>query len=319
VADPRRGARAKRDAVHGVLLVDKPLGLGSTTVVGRIKHLLNAEKAGHTGTLDPLATGLLPICLGEATKFAADLLHARKSYRATLLLGVTTTTADAEGEVKETRPVTCDAAAVAHVLDRFKGVISQMPPMFSALKRDGKPLYSYARAGVTLERETRDITIQELESVSFDGVHLVIDVTCSKGTYVRTLGEDIGEALGCGAHLSGLRRTRVAGLQVGDAVSLDALGAMSPAERRALLLPLDALITELPALALDESLAARFRAGQRISGFEGQTGRMRVYAVRCEPDALLGVAVVDDGVLRPRRLVAVPQSDAVEADFSERT
>jgi len=319
VVDPRRGAQIKRDAVHGVLLVDKPLGLGSTTVLARVKHLLNAQKAGHTGTLDPLATGLLPICFGEATKFAADLLDARKSYRATLSLGVTTTTADAEGEVKETRPVRCDAVAIERVLDGFKGVIGQVPPMFSALKRDGRPLYSYARAGVTLEREVRDITIEELETVSFDGVHLVIDVTCSKGTYVRTLGEDIGEALGCGAHLSGLRRTCVAGLVVEAAVSLDALGALSLVERRALLLPLDALIAELPALALDETLAARFRAGQRIPGFEGQAGRLRVYAGRCESDALLGIAVVDDGVLRPRRLVAVPQSDAAEADFSERT
>jgi tRNA pseudouridine55 synthase len=317
--DPRRGARVTRDAVNGVLLVDKPLGLGSTTVLARVKHLLNAAKAGHTGTLDPFATGLLPICFGEATKFAADLLLASKSYRATLRLGITTTTADREGEVKETRPVTCDAADIKRVLDQFKGVTGQVPPMFSALKRDGKPLYSYARAGVTLEREAREITIETLESVSFDGDHLVIDVTCSKGTYVRTLAEDMGEALKCGAHLSELRRTSVAGIQVFDAVSVEALSAMSPAERRALLLPLDSMIAALPVLALDVSLAARFRAGQRIAGFEGQSGRVRVYATRCDPDTLLGIAEIEEGVLRPRRLVSalpvVPRADI----FSEGT
>jgi tRNA pseudouridine55 synthase len=313
VVDPRAAARPKRDAVHGVVLIDKPLGLGSTTVLARVKHLLNAAKAGHTGTLDPLATGLLPICFGEATKFAADLLDAKKSYRATLALGVTTTTADAEGDVVQTRAVTCSGQDVERVLEGFRGDIRQVPPMFSALKRDGKPLYAYARAGVALERDARAVTIEALQCVSFHGAQLVIDVTCSKGTYVRTLGEDIGEALGCGAHLSALRRTRVAGLYVEDAVSLDALSAMSIEARRTQLLPLDALIRDLPALVLNATQAARFRSGQRLAGYDGQSGRWRVYAGECASARLLGIAVIEDGVLRPRRLLVAVAEGQGEA------
>ncbi len=311
--DSRLALRASREAISGVLLIDKPLGLGSTAVLARVKYLLGAKKAGHTGTLDPLATGLLPVCLGEATKFASDLLFATKRYRATLVLGATTTTGDAEGEVLERREVACDAAEIDRVLQTFRGVIDQVPPMFSALKREGKPLYAYARAGVTLERMARQVEIEKLERVSYSRPELVIDVTCSKGTYVRTLGEDIGQALSCGAHLSALRRLAVAGISIEKANTLPELEAMSLLERRARLLPLDALIAELPVLELDDTLSGRFRAGQRLAGFASMSGRFRVYALKASPHNLMGIGLIEEGVLRPKRLLA---SNVQPGDFS---
>jgi tRNA pseudouridine55 synthase len=284
--------------------LDKPLGLSSNDALVRAKRLFNAKKAGHTGTLDPLATGLLPLCFGEATKFSQDLLEADKTYESTLKLGERTATGDAEGEVVASRPVECEERAVADVLARFRGDILQVPPMYSALKRDGKPLYEYARAGETLEREPRPVTIHALEVIGCALPFVTIRVTCSKGTYVRTLGEDIGEALGCGAHLTMLRRTGVGALTLEHAVTLEQLDAVEPDARDALLAPVDALLGSFEAITLDEDQARRFLHGQRLRISDrgaAEPVRVRIYS----PDArLLGTAQLDDGVLAPERLIA---------------
>jgi tRNA pseudouridine55 synthase len=295
-------ARARRgDAVDGVLLLDKPSGITSNLALQKTRRLLNAAKAGHTGTLDPLASGLLPLTLGEATKFSSDLLEADKAYRATLHLGVRTTTADAEGEVIETRPVMVTRADIDAVLPRFTGAIAQVPPMHSALKRDGRALYEYAREGIEVERAPRQITIHRLVVVAHEGATVTIDVDCSKGTYVRVLAEDIGAALGCGAHLSALRRTRVGALSLERSVTLDALENMPAAVRHEWLMPLDALLAALPRVELDDMRARRFQHGNPID-LGGAPGRTRVYG----PDGrLLGVADLDEhGALNPRRLLA---------------
>ena len=300
--------RRPRQALDGVLLLDKPKGPGSTSVLGRAKFLLNAAKAGHTGTLDPLASGLLPLCFGEATKFAQDLLDASKSYRATLLLGVTTSSGDAEGETLETRPVNCTLADVDLLLASLVGPMMQRPPMHSAIKQNGRPLYELARQGVVVDRAERAIVIDSLERVDYQDATLVIDVTCSKGTYVRVLAETIGEVLGCGASLTDLRRTRVADLSVEDAVTSEELEHLSLEQRHALLLPIDALIGSLPRLDLDAATALRFAQGQRIWQ-EGSVAvsRLRVYGTTAAGDSqLLGVGLIDEqAVLRPQRLIAV--------------
>lgn len=296
-------ARARRgDPVDGVLLLDKPSGSTSNFVLQKARRLLGAAKAGHTGTLDPLASGLLPLTFGEATKFSADLLDAAKTYEAQITLGVTTTTADAEGEVTRTRPVAVTHAQVESVLSQFLGSITQVPPMYSALKRDGKPLYAYAREGIDIEREAREVTIFYLDLLAFDGATLRVSVDCSKGTYVRVLAQDIGERLGCGAHLSALRRTRVADLSVDHAVTLAALEQDEPSVRRARLLPPDALIARLPCIDLDDVLADRFVQGQRLPLGPGRpTGRVRVVGPHAR---LLGTAQLDEhGLLAPQRLV----------------
>jgi tRNA pseudouridine55 synthase len=218
--------RIKR-AINGVLLLDKPLGFSSNQALQRVKWLYQAAKAGHTGSLDPLATGLLPICLGEATKFSHYLLDADKSYRALIRLGSTTTTADAEGEVLTRSDVHVDQAQLESVLKSFVGDIVQVPPMYSALKHAGKALYEYARAGVDIERKGREVTIHQIMLERFEGELLEIVVTCSKGTYIRTLAEDIGDALGCGAHLAGLRRLTTAHLKLENAVTIEQLEAMA--------------------------------------------------------------------------------------------
>ncbi|VVE23071.1 tRNA pseudouridine(55) synthase TruB [Pandoraea terrigena] len=325
MTDPRSQAprqKLPRFALDGVLLLDKPLGLSSNDALIKAKRLLQALKAGHTGTLDPLATGLLPLCFGEATKFSQDLLEADKTYEARVRLGETTTTGDAEGEVLQTRPVTVDEAAIRAVLPRFTGPISQVPPMYSALKRDGKPLYEYARAGQTLEREAREVTIHVLEMTECalpDVAEFSFRVTCSKGTYVRTLAEDIGEALGCGAHLRALRRTGVGPLTLDGAVTLEDLGALDHAQRVARLAPVDALLRTLPTIWLDETLARRFSHGQRLRLDEARCSQalracaaaseaieVKVYA-EADGDAaakLLGVARLDgEALLTPQRLL----------------
>ncbi|TCW87159.1 tRNA pseudouridine(55) synthase TruB [Burkholderia sp. SRS-46] len=297
--------RVPRRALDGVLLLDKPIGLSSNDALIRAKRLYLAKKAGHTGTLDPLASGLLPLCFGEATKFSQDLLEADKTYEATMRLGVRTATGDAEGEVLDTRPVACDRAAVDAALARFTGEIVQVPPMYSALKRDGKPLYEYARAGQTVEREGRAVTIHVLELLACELPDVTFRVTCSKGTYVRTLAEDIGEALGCGAHLTMLRRTGVGALTLDHAVTLDALSDADAAARDAWLQPVDALLSTFPLVRLDDECAKRFLHGQRlrlselgtIDANEGE--RVRVY----DATRLLGVARAANGVLAPERLV----------------
>lgn len=295
--------RRKGDAVDGVLLLDKPGGITSNLALQKARRLLAAAKAGHTGTLDPLASGLLPLAFGEATKFCADLLDADKAYEATIALGVRTTTADAEGEVVETRPVAVTRREFEAVLARFVGTIEQMPPMHSALKRDGRPLYEYARRGIEVEREPRSVRVLRLELLAFDGAAARVAVECSKGTYVRTLAEDIGAALGCGAHLAALRRTQVGRMTLERAVALDALEAMPAAVRREWLLPVDALLGDLPRVDLGPRQATRFAHGGQLDlgvPTEGP-GRRRVYG----PDErLLGVADLDErGVLNPRRLI----------------
>lgn len=294
--------------VHGVLLLDKAAGHSSNDVLIKAKRLLNAQKAGHTGTLDPFATGLLPLCFGEATKFAQDLLDADKTYETVVHLGVSTTTGDTEGEVMETRVVDVTPGQIEAVLAQFRGEIDQVPPMYSALKRDGKPLYEYARAGVTLERDARRVTIHALELLDYRAPFLRLRVRCSKGTYIRVLGQDIGTALGCGAHLQELRRTEVGALSLKRAATLETLAETPETGRESLLAPVDALLSTFPAISLPQQLATRFLHGQRLAlGKEGfalpAAGRVRVY--READSRLLGTArLMEFGVLAPERLIA---------------
>lgn len=299
-AAPR--VRIPRRAVHGVLLLDKPLGLSSNDALQKAKRLYRAEKAGHTGTLDPLASGLLPLCFGAATKFSQVSLEADKAYRATLKLGVTTTTGDGEGEVVRERPVALDRAAVETACRRFLGEIDQIPPMHSALKKDGKALYEYARAGVEVERAPRRVAIHRLDIVSWQADALVVDVVCSKGTYVRTLAEDLGEALGCGAHLSALRRTASGPLRVEQAVTLEALAALDEPGRDALLRPADSLLAAWPEIRLGPEDAGRFLSGVRRPVVQADAPAVRVYGP--ETRAFLGSAHITAGELIADRLLS---------------
>ena len=298
--------RIPKRAVHGVLLLDKPLGLSSNDALQKAKRLYRAEKAGHTGTLDPLATGLLPLCFGAATKFSQISLDADKSYRATLKLGVTTTTADAEGDVLQQREVAVNRAALEAACARFIGPILQTPPMHSALKRDGKPLYEYARAGIKVERAARPVTIHAIDiaNVENQGDHdtWTLDVRCSKGTYIRTLAEDIGELLGCGAHLSGLRRTGSGALSLNGALTLEQLGAMNEDERDAALMDADALLADWPLVRLGSEDAGRFLSGVRRRLNLADAPAVRVYGP--EPKAFLGGGVIAAGELISTRLLS---------------
>lgn len=295
---PRRAPRRK---VDGVLLLDKPVGMSSNAALQKARWLLNAEKAGHTGTLDPLATGLLPLCFGEATKFAGELLDAGKAYLATVRLGIVTDTADAEGQVLATRPVTAAEADVRALLPRFTGDIEQVPPMHSALKRDGTPLYELARKGIEVERLPRRVTIHALELLQWRGDSFDLAVSCSKGTYVRTLAADIGAALGCGAHLAALRRTQVGSLRIEDAVTLQRFESTPSAERDALLLPPDALLAALPVALLGEAEASRLLHGQAVRWNAGPAGRVRLVG----PQGFIGVGeYAADGWLQAKRLIA---------------
>lgn len=303
-ATPR--VRVARRPVHGVLLLDKPLGLSSNDALQKVKWLLRGEKAGHTGTLDPLATGVLPLCFGAATKFSQLHLDADKTYLATARLGVKTSTGDAEGEVVETRPVAVTQAQIDAVVPRFTGPIRQVPPMYSALKRDGKPLYEYARAGIELERPARDVEIFELNVAlaPMESAQEAIEIVakCSKGTYIRTLGEDIGEALGCGAHLTSLRRIATGDFAIGQCVTLAALEAMTEDERLACLLPVDALLAQHRRVTLDGQNAGRFLSGVRRRGDWPDDDRVAVYGDT--PPTLLGVAQAKGGELIPGRLLS---------------
>lgn len=293
--------RVKRP-ISGVLLLDKPLGWSSNQALQKIKWLYQAAKAGHTGTLDPLATGLLPICLGEATKFAQVLTDADKTYLATIKLGVTTTTADAEGEVLATKQVQVTPAQFDTACQQFLGEISQIPPMHSALKVNGKPMYEYARAGQEIERQPRQVTIHAINRLAIDGDVAQIEVTCSKGTYIRTLAEDIGNILGCGAHLVGLRRTATAGYTLERAYTIEALEAMDLAARDACLLPVDSAIADLPSVELDADAAHFLLQGQAVwvSGKIPQ-GEMRLYD---EANCFLGLGYrLDNGRIAPKRLL----------------
>jgi len=286
--------------VDGVLLLDKPLGLTSNDALQKARRLFSAAKGGHTGTLDPAATGLLPLCFGEATKFSADLLDADKTYEATVQLGATTDSGDAEGQVIATSPVTVSEADVRQALPRFTGAIEQIPPMHSALKRNGRPLYELARKGIEVERAPRAVTIHALELLDFAGDRLTLRVRCSKGTYIRVLATDLGQALGCGAHLTGLRRTAVGDLDLNGAITLAELEALAEEARSSRLQPVDALLQSLPALAIAGEAAERFSHGNPVDLPDGLAGKIRVYA----DGRLLGVGEPGiDGRLWPKRLV----------------
>jgi len=319
-AVPDRAAAAPRQwlqrrPVHGLLLLDKALGASSNQALQRAKWLLRADKAGHTGTLDPLASGLLPLCFGAATKFSQLQLDADKVYAATLHLGLRTSSGDAEGEVLERRPVACTPAQVQQVLARFLGTISQVPPMYSALKHQGRALYEYARAGLEVERAARTVTIHALDLLALD-LHspeptLGLRVQCSKGTYIRTLAEDIGAALGCGAHLSALRRERSGGLGLEHSLTLEQLEALPEGARLHALLPVDALLAGHERVTLDGDNAARFLTGLRRRGAWPNAERVAVYAEPGEQSdahhqaaALLGSAHIQGGELIPGRLLS---------------
>ena len=303
--------RVVRRPVHGVLLLDKPIGLSSNQALQKAKWLLRADKAGHTGTLDPLATGVLPLCFGAATKFSQIQLDADKTYEAVLLLGLKTTTGDAEGDVIETRPV---PEVTAELLDKlttqFTGPIAQIPPMYSALKKDGKALYEYARRGEEVEREARHITIYQINMAVAQDIRckaaIKIVVKCSKGTYIRTLGEDIGEAIGCGAHLGSLRRIETGGFTADQCISLPELEALDDAGRDARLLPPQSLVASYPSVTLDADNAGRFLSGLRRRGTPGQWGKdaplVQVYGA--DPIAFLGSGHITADELIPQRLLS---------------
>jgi tRNA pseudouridine55 synthase len=287
-------------SVDGALLLDKPLGVSSNAALQRAKRLFAAKKAGHGGTLDPLASGLLVAVFGEATKFAGPLLEGDKEYVATLRLGATTTTGDAEGQVVESKSIPEGVErAIPSVLEKFRGEIEQVPPMYSALKRDGVPLYKLARRGEEVERKPRRVAISQLELKDFSKPFMEIRVRCSKGTYIRSLAQDIGAALGCGAHLAALRRTASGRFRIEDASGVDALEAMTPAERAGRLLPLSALLADLPRAELDEADAARLRKGQALPIAGLAEGLCGVYG---PGGAVIGLGRSDGASLRPFRL-----------------
>ena len=295
--------------MDGILLLDKPGGVSSNHALQQVKRLFQAAKAGHTGSLDPLATGLLPLCLGHTTKFSSFLLDADKRYRVTVTLGVTTDSADADGNVLATRPIDgVDAAAVQAVLPRFTGSIEQLPPMYSAVKHQGQRLYKLAREGKEVERTPRTVQIFALELRRFTLPTLELDVHCSKGTYVRTLAEEIGAALGCGAHVSALRRTGVGPYVEGETRFVTMAEVEAAAEQEgfaaldALLLPLDSVLGHCPALRLSADAAFYLRQGQPVLVPQAPTeGMVRLYAAG---DEFLGIGVIlDDGRVQPKRLI----------------
>lgn len=308
--------RIQRRPVHGVLLLDKPLGLSSNDALQKAKWLLRAEKAGHTGTLDPMATGLLPLCFGAATKFSQVSLDADKVYEADVRLGLTTDTGDAEGQVLKESAVEVTADQVRDTVSRFIGDIEQTPPMYSALKKDGKPLYEYARQGIEVERSARRVQIHDLRFEWNDAQpqHLRLVVRCSKGTYIRTLAEDIGQTLGCGASLAGLRRVASGPLSVVAAISLESLAAMDEDQRLNCLLPADALLQSWPSVELEAAEAARFLTGLRRRVSQPDCTAVRVYGPAATPNShrlsLLGSAHIRAGELIPDRLLSPQEVQA---------
>ncbi len=298
--------------LDGALLLDKPAGITSNAALQAAKRLYRARKAGHAGTLDPLASGLLLVLFGEATKFAGPLLAAPKDYLARVKLGETTATGDAEGEVLERRGVDLEDAEIHAVLARFRGTIDQVPPMYSALKHQGRPLYELAREGKSVERRPREVEIYELELLGRTADELELRVRCSKGTYVRTLAEDIGAALGVGAHLAALRRTAAGSLHVGNATALDELERMDEAGRDGRLLELAGLLQDLPRAELEPGQETRFRNGQAVPGAATRDG---LHAVFAADGRLIGLGqAMQDGVLHPLRLTATPERDAQAAE-----
>ncbi|MCW3150668.1 tRNA pseudouridine(55) synthase TruB [Stutzerimonas stutzeri] len=297
--------RVRRD-VSGIILLDKPRGFTSNAALQKVRWLLNAEKAGHTGSLDPLATGVLPLCFGEATKFSQYLLDADKGYETVMQLGVTTTTADAEGEVLERKPVAVTREQLEALLPRFRGDIQQIPPMYSALKRDGQPLYKLARAGEVVEREPRSVNIARLELLALDGDKARLAVACSKGTYIRTLVEDLGRLLGCGAHVAELRRTQAGPFSLAQTVTLETLEqahAEGGAEALDVFLkPVDSGLEHWPLLQFSEHSAYYWLHGQPVRAPDApKYGMVRV---QDHAGRFIGIGEVsEDGRIAPRRLI----------------
>ena len=288
--------------IDGVFLLNKPLGFSSNQALKKIQWLFNAKKAGHTGTLDPMASGLLPICIGEATKFSNRLLEANKTYIATVQLGLTTTTGDQEGEVLSQKEVVLKPNQLQETLQKFTGDITQIPPMFSALKFEGKPLYEYARQGIEIERKPRPVTIYDIKLNKIEESIVILEVICSKGTYIRTLAEDIGHSLGCGAHLKGLERTQTGNFQLPDALTIEALEAMSMASREKTLLPVDALLEGLSSIELTVTETEAIKKGQAIDFISENDNELRLYGASGQ---FLGVGQPDlQGRLFPKRLIA---------------
>ncbi|GJJ79692.1 tRNA pseudouridine synthase B [Pasteurella canis] len=304
MSKPRKRGRD----IDGVFLLDKPQGISSNDIMQKVKHLFQANKAGHTGALDPLATGMLPICFGEATKFSQFLLDADKRYQVTAKLGERTDTSDAEGQVVQVRPVNITETDILTALPHFRGNLLQVPTMFSALKHKGKPLYEYARAGITVEREARPITIFELTFIGYQAPYLTLEVHCSKGTYIRTLIDDLGEYLGCGAHVTVLRRTAVADYPIEAMIDFNHLKILSEQQDLVLLdqylLPVDSAVSKLSVLTLTEQQSKAISFGQRVKFDNVQQiyGQVRLFT---EQKQFLGVALVDENnVIHPQRLIA---------------
>ena len=308
--------KRKGRLVNGILLVDKPQEVSSNHVVQRVKRLYKAAKAGHTGALDPLATGLLPICLGEATKFSQFLLEADKAYFVAAKLGQRTDTSDADGEVVESRPINVNEKDIRQALEQFKGPINQVPSMFSALKHEGKPLYFYARQGIIIERPAREITIHSIDWVGLEGEQLSLNVSCSKGTYIRTLIDDLGQVLGCGAHVVVLRRTQVADYSASQMITFEALEKIIDGSTNGLdeeqdftqiddlLLPMDTPILRLPMVTLNDQDTLYFQQGRNITltEFFPENQMVRAYQLGC--NRFLGVAIMDAlNTLQPKRVV----------------
>ncbi len=297
--------RIKRE-INGILLLDKPAGYTSNQALQAVKHLLQARKAGHTGSLDPLATGLLPLCFGEATKISQFLLEADKRYWVAIRLGQSTSTYDAEGEVLVTRPVQLTQAAIEAALRPFQGEIQQIPPMYSAIKQAGQPLYKLARAGIEVDRPARRVTIQALRLLRWQDERLELEVSCSKGTYIRSLAHDLGEVLGCGGHVTALRRLATGGFSLEQAIALETLQNLPDDARLAQLLPLDLALTHLPAVYLSLNAAYYLCQGQVVTAPHGlSTGLVRLYEAG---GRFLGLGEVQgDGRVAPKRLLQPPK------------
>ncbi len=312
-ADPAFAAQ-QGAPVDGVLLLDKPLGMSSNAALQAVRRLFGRVKAGHTGTLDPLATGLLPVCLGAATKFAGGLLEADKIYDALIRFGVATTTGDAEGEpVLHASPEGC-LERLPETLAAFTGAVDQVPPMFSAIKHRGRPLYHYARAGQSVERQARRVTVHALELLSTSGADVSVKVRCSKGTYIRSLAHDIGLRLGCGAHLRALRRTGIGRLRIEEALGLDRLAALTEAERISCLRPADILLADLPAVLVDHTRAEALLQGRAVAlALSEPLGSVRLYA---EDGLFLGLGSGGQGLLSPKRMCVRNLTDAAVADVT---
>ena len=299
--------RKKGKDINGILLLDKPFGSSSNAALQKVRYLFDAKKAGHTGSLDPLATGVLPICFGEASKVTAYLLESDKRYTCTAQLGVTTTTGDKEGEILQTRDITpFDQAAIENILETFRGEIKQIPPMYSALKHNGQPLYKLARQGIDIKRKARDVTIHELKLIKFDKETLTLDIHCSKGTYIRTLAQDIGEALSCGAHLSMLRRTHVSPFNCEKLYSIEEIETLSKQNGLLdILLPIDSALPNLPHITLNNAQANQIKNGLKVNIEKDELAKAPLIRLYLENGEFIGIGRYSssDKTLAPKRLM----------------